>query len=175
MKNLFVILLLIFSLSNCKDKTPEYVCEGPDCPLEDGSHCPGNLANIDNNCVCPEGTIMLNDSVCFDPSSLLPGQMHFYNEFTCDCLDGSLRLILSVQDQDINGSWGINTSDLSISYFLQFSSNSTGDIFDATLNPMNCDGRMLKIHGGLQNDTLIYSLYLINPLEICSTDTIIAL
>lgn len=73
--NLFILGILVNSC--CK----EGIDCAPNCPLPDGTYCGQNYINIDEQCVCPEGYVEINnncsDSSVFENSYLL--------DLDCEC------------------------------------------------------------------------------------------
>lgn len=163
MKKLILFLSVILFLSNCKDKEPA-ACVGPDCPLLDGTTCPGNMVNIDNQCVCPEGTQELNTGFCWEG----PGNSDspfFYFAFDCECASGDL--IMSVTNTDpIAGGYsldkGFAPNDNRIGGPMNFLPGSTRANFNGQLYPASCDGKYFYIHGSMNQDTMLYELYFLN-------------
>lgn len=166
MKKLILLLSVIFLLSNCKDKTSNDPCVGPECPLSDGTSCPGNMVNIDNQCVCAEGTTELNteDGVCWEGPGTLTNAF-FYFEFDCECATGDL--LFSVTDDDpIYGAYsldkGFGPNGNRIGGPINMLPGSVRADFDGQLYPASCEGKYFYINGSMSTDTLTYSLYFLN-------------
>jgi hypothetical protein len=163
MKKLILFLSLILLLSNCKDKEPD-ACVGPDCPLSDGTTCPGNMINIDDQCVCAEGTQELNTGICWEGPGTSPNPF-FYFEFDCECATGDL--IISVTNDDpIYGAYSLDkgwaSNENRIGGPINFLPGSTRADFDGQLYPASCNNKYFYIHGGMNNDTMSYELYFLN-------------
>lgn len=179
MKEIFVILSLFLLVTACKKCVDE--CEGPECPLPDGSYCPGNTINENNQCVCPENSIMLNDSLCLETLEDDTTWTRFYTTFDCECVSGDI--IFGFADYiEFSGVYSLNeefepTEQVRIGGPFNFLPGASSSDFNARLHPAKCDGKDLYMHGSLNGDTLIYELFFINgsSLDTCGLFQILAL
>ena len=77
--NLFIVgILLTIAIVSCKEKE----CVGEKCPLIDGTYCPNNMINVDNNCTCPEGLTEFNES-CEEDNNI---NGYLIDDLDCNCL-----------------------------------------------------------------------------------------
>lgn len=170
MKKVFIFTTFLFLLIACKDDCTDMSCEGPDCPLLDGSTCKGPLINVNNECVCPEGSLYLNDSTCMAPNQFPETNHWFYFEIACECLSGDIMLSISKENPVV----GFYTLDPQfhpqgqgrIGYSLLTLPGSTVDDFSFALQPAYCEGKLLYLHGNLQNDTINYELFFLNSFDM---------
>ena len=171
MKKLILIFSVLLIVASCKDKEPD-PCVGPECALSDGTYCPGNMVNINDQCVCPAGTQELNTGTCWEGPGALDNSYYFF-EFDCECAVGDLLINLTTTDP-IYGGYSLNyafspQNNNRIGGPINFLPGSTRANFDGQLYPASCSGNYFYIHGRMASDTLHYELYFLNSstLDTC--------
>lgn len=171
MKNLLIILSLLLLVASCK-KSEEPTCEGPDCPLSDGTYCSGNFENINDQCVCPPENVQVNDSLCIPREDDL-GLVKFYTTFDCECATGDIIMGFDTVNQ-FAGIYSLNeeyepTQQNRIGGPFNFLPGSSYTDFNALLYPIKCQGSDLYMHGSISGNTVTYELFFINTttLDTC--------
>ncbi|MCB9256760.1 MAG: hypothetical protein H6579_06505 [Chitinophagales bacterium] len=170
MKKVILLASVLLLLASCKDDNTDIFCEGPDCPLLDGSTCKGPLINVNNNCVCPEGTTYLNDSTCMFQNQFPETNEVFFFEITCECLAGDLMLSIT-KENPVGGFYSLDPQfhpqgQGRVGYSLLTLPGSTVSDFSFALQPAYCEGKLLYLHGNLQNDTINYELFFLNGFDM---------
>lgn len=73
-------VLTLFISSCCKDDDKNCA---PNCPLPNGTYCPQNATNVNDQCICNDGFLKFNDN-CLDKKALAGGYLVNLN---CKCLN----------------------------------------------------------------------------------------
>lgn len=177
MKKIIVLFLgFLLTFFSCKDDDIVTNCE-PNCPLPNGDYCTGDLININNQCVCPEGSVKIFADGCIDIENnnwLMNSYFTVFETISCGCISGSnLLLKFDVIDNEFS-IFHINYSYLNgmgidgpVNTNEHIFGPSTPSNFYGDLYPMRCNDNDLMMHGSIIGDTLYYDLFFYNTTDTC--------